>query len=264
MPTSPRTARPFGAGQSRHHEAPAVTPEQWRVLREMYGADDAPTEVPSWVATFLAEVMAGLTTSHASLVAGVSHTAVYARARRDPWFARAWREATTVSVEALEREAERRAYHGVEEPVFYRGEQCGAVRRYSDSLLMFLLRGRRPEVYRDGVEDGGGRGACTVNIQVVGVDSLGTAPPVVALHGTEAGPPTTEAGTPAPQGVPEASRWVEREARPLPELPAVECLSTREAGGTGVGDGCVVDVEVSGGADGEQDDPGLPEAAPVS
>jgi hypothetical protein len=50
---------------------------------------------------------------------------------------------------ALEDEALRRAYHGVEEPVFYEGVQCGSVTRYSDKLLMFLLKARHPAKYRE-------------------------------------------------------------------------------------------------------------------
>ena len=40
-----------------------------------------------------------------------------------------------------------RARNGVEKPVYYRGEVVGSVRTYSDSLGMFLLRAKRPEVY---------------------------------------------------------------------------------------------------------------------
>lgn len=50
----------------------------------------------------------------------------------------------------LEDEARRRAVDGVDEPVFQGGELVGHVRRYSDRLLEFLLRGRRPTVYREG------------------------------------------------------------------------------------------------------------------
>ena len=38
---------------------------------------------------------------------------------------------------------------GVKQPVFYKGEVCGSVRKYSDVLLIFLLKGLRPEVYRE-------------------------------------------------------------------------------------------------------------------
>ena len=32
--------------------------------------------------------------------------------------------------------------------MFYRGEECGAVREYSDTLAMFMLNGRRPSVFK--------------------------------------------------------------------------------------------------------------------
>ena len=45
----------------------------------------------------------------------------------------------------------RRALEGGEEPVFYQGKIVGSVRKYSDTLLMFMLKARRPERYRDRV-----------------------------------------------------------------------------------------------------------------
>ena len=51
--------------------------------------------------------------------------------------------------EVLIDEATRRAVDGVEEPVdFYKGKAGGTVNRYSDNLLMFLIKAKRPE-YRD-------------------------------------------------------------------------------------------------------------------
>ncbi len=49
----------------------------------------------------------------------------------------------------LEDEAIRRARDGVTIPVFYAGKEVGAIRRPSDTLLMFLLRAHRPERYRE-------------------------------------------------------------------------------------------------------------------
>ena len=70
---------------------------------------------------------------------------------------KAYREAFNLAKECaadlLEAEAYRRAVHGVEEPVgWYKGVAGGVVRRYSDVLLIFLLKGLRPEKYRDRVE----------------------------------------------------------------------------------------------------------------
>ena len=54
--------------------------------------------------------------------------------------------------DALEQEARRRALEGVEEPVFCRGERVGVIRRYSDALLILLLKAKRPEQFRDVVD----------------------------------------------------------------------------------------------------------------
>jgi hypothetical protein len=67
----------------------------------------------------------------------------------DPEFAAAWADALEEAADVLEAEAWRRAVRGVERPVFQGGEQVGAVREYSDTLLIFLLKGAKPEKYRD-------------------------------------------------------------------------------------------------------------------
>jgi hypothetical protein len=64
-------------------------------------------------------------------------------------FAAQWTEALERAADGLEDEARRRAVEGVEEPVYHQGVQVGAVRKYSDTLLIFLLKGCRPDVYRE-------------------------------------------------------------------------------------------------------------------
>ena len=64
-------------------------------------------------------------------------------------YSEVFEDAQEYAVETLEEEARRRAMFGVEQPVFYKGEVCGSVREYSDVLLIFLLKGLRPEVYRE-------------------------------------------------------------------------------------------------------------------
>lgn len=65
-------------------------------------------------------------------------------------FARAWDSALEVATDALEAEARRRAIQGVSEPVgWYQGKPGGKVRRYSDTLLIFLLKAHRPEKFRE-------------------------------------------------------------------------------------------------------------------
>ena len=52
-------------------------------------------------------------------------------------------------VDAMEEELHRRSTKGVLEPVFYKGEMVAKIRKFSDPLLMFALKGKRPEIYRE-------------------------------------------------------------------------------------------------------------------
>lgn len=54
------------------------------------------------------------------------------------------------TIETLEQTALSRAVDGWDEPVFYEGKLCGTKRKFSDSLLMFMLKGLKPDVYKDG------------------------------------------------------------------------------------------------------------------
>jgi hypothetical protein len=82
--------------------------------------------------------------------AGIERTCVWDW-RRDDEFEAKYLEALDRSVGTLEDEALRRAVDGTEENVYHNGMACGTVRKYSDVLLIFLLKGARPERYRDNV-----------------------------------------------------------------------------------------------------------------
>lgn len=71
---------------------------------------------------------------------GASRSVVYEWRMADEEFAKAWDQAIRVATLGLEDEARRRAQDGVDEPVFYLGAECGTVRKYSDTLLIFLLK----------------------------------------------------------------------------------------------------------------------------
>jgi hypothetical protein len=75
-------------------------------------------------------------------------------------YRQAFERAHETAVDLLEAEARRRAVEGDEEPVIYQGGLCYeklpggkkkqiVLKRRSDNLLMFLLKSKRPEVYRD-------------------------------------------------------------------------------------------------------------------
>jgi hypothetical protein len=99
--------------------------------------------------------------SAAAKLAGINRDTPYKFAERHPDhpFSDEWRQAHVEAVEALELVARQRAMEGLNEPVFgnLRGEQgqnlgtgiVGHVRRPSDTLLIFLLKAMKPEVYRE-------------------------------------------------------------------------------------------------------------------
>lgn len=66
-------------------------------------------------------------------------------------FAAQWESAKEAGVDALEDEARRRAFEGTGKPVFHQGIECGTIQEYSDTLTIFLLKGARPEKYRERV-----------------------------------------------------------------------------------------------------------------
>lgn len=77
------------------------------------------------------------------------------RARHNRWleldieYAIAFEDAIQDAADAMEREADRRAIQGVEKPVFYKGQVCGSITEYSDTLLIFRLKALRPDMYRE-------------------------------------------------------------------------------------------------------------------
>lgn len=69
--------------------------------------------------------------------------------RANPRAEAAFQEALELGTDAIEAELHRRAVAGIMEPVFYKGRRVNTVRKKSDILLMFLLKARRPHIYRD-------------------------------------------------------------------------------------------------------------------
>lgn len=122
-----------------------------------------------WAPSFLENLVEGVTIDEAAKKANVHPTTVYKRRREDETFRKAWNEACDIGTRLLEQEAQRRAYRGIEEKVFHKGVECGTIRRYSDTLLIFLLKARKPEKYREGAEDVG-RGNTVININVETVE----------------------------------------------------------------------------------------------
>ncbi len=102
-----------------------------------------------WRTRFLKELAETCSVRSSAKLAGISRSTAYRARSSDPAFADAWDDAIDDAVDTLEAEARRRALHGSEEPVYHLGKQVGTIRRYSDSLLMFLLKAYRPERFRE-------------------------------------------------------------------------------------------------------------------
>lgn len=95
---------------------------------------DNVTPEKDWKDTFLKSLVLYGTVTAACKTAGVSRQTAYRHRQSDEDFALAWADAEEQSTEELEREAINRAING------------------SDTLMIFLLKARRPEKYRENVK----------------------------------------------------------------------------------------------------------------
>lgn len=127
-------------------------------------------------AAFLGALRGGATVTDACRAAGITRRrTAYDWRKEDADFAADWDDATQEGVDALLREARRRAINGTEKLVLYKGSPIlvdavtGAViekdelskyldgkcasflveKTYSDAILMFLLKAREPLTYCD-------------------------------------------------------------------------------------------------------------------
>ena len=82
---------------------------------------------------FVEQLVKGETITAAAKAAGICRRTAYSWRESDEAFAEAWDDALEIGTEKLETEATRRALES------------------SDTLLIFLLKARRPNVYRDRV-----------------------------------------------------------------------------------------------------------------
>lgn len=64
-------------------------------------------------------------------------------------FANAWDDAMKAGLTALEDEAHRRAFEGIDEPIVHQGVVMDTKKAYSDTLAIFLLKAHAPDKYRE-------------------------------------------------------------------------------------------------------------------
>jgi hypothetical protein len=113
-------------------------------------------------------------------LAGIARATHYDWMGSDEKYAKAFAAATEEAADLLELEARRRAVDGVDEPVIHQGQLMGTwvndkgervtettpgakhipltIKKYSDTMLIFLIKGARPQKYRERFEHTGAEG----------------------------------------------------------------------------------------------------------
>jgi hypothetical protein len=112
--------------------------------------------------SFLISLSQNANVSQAAKFSEVNRNTAYKWRQSDPDFAEAWDRALEDATDALEAEARRRATEGYEEPIIYGGKvivdpETGrpiVKKKYSDALMVFLLKSHRPNRYRGKDEEG--------------------------------------------------------------------------------------------------------------
>ena len=131
-------------------------------------------------AKFLAAFVETATIRGAVRASGVDDETHYNWLRKDPEYVKRFEEAERKSIKAMEAEGRRRAIEGVRRLKF---DKSGAPiidpetgqpyveHAYSDTLLIFLLKGAAPEKYRERFEHSGPDGGA-MRINIEGLDEL--------------------------------------------------------------------------------------------
>lgn len=101
---------------------------------------------------FLIELQNTGIPSKAAKLADMDLSTFYRHRKSDLDFGQKWEQALVIATENMEIEAHRRAVEGVLEPVYYRGEKVGEIRKHSDILLIFLLKANNPDKFREKID----------------------------------------------------------------------------------------------------------------
>lgn len=104
---------------------------------------------PKTRAKFLEALETTCNVSKACSLARVGRRSIYEWRDDDLDFKRDWEKSLDRASDLLEEEAVRRAHEGVKKPVFQGGKLVGHVQEYSDTLMIFLLKGAKKDKYGD-------------------------------------------------------------------------------------------------------------------
>lgn len=142
--TNPKGGRK-GAGKKAAARKPAVqnrTPKK-EVL-------------PVWADAFLAAFSETGNVRAACTSARIGRQTFYDLRDRSDEFRTRLKDAKDDACDALELESRRRAKDGVTKTIFYKGVPIGTEHEYSDTLMIFLLKAHRPEIYRETINQNHG------------------------------------------------------------------------------------------------------------
>lgn len=131
-------------------KARARKPTAAKVETDRVAQEVAPFDAEAWMPTFLEFLVEGGHVRGACSAASIGRSTAYRHRGSNDAFAEAWDDAVEASTERLEEEAYRRAHDGL---VRTRYDKDGNIASeeivYSDTLMIFLLKARNPEKYRE-------------------------------------------------------------------------------------------------------------------
>lgn len=104
-----------------------------------------------WRPAFLASMAQHGNVTVSARAAGISRNAAYYAYNTDPEFASAWDAAYQEACDLIEAEALRRATRGTQKGIYYKGERVDTEVEYSDTLMLAMLKGHKPDKYGDKV-----------------------------------------------------------------------------------------------------------------
>jgi hypothetical protein len=119
--------------------------------------------------------------THSCRAAEMDHCMHYYWLKTDAAYVHAFAEAQTIAGRLLEEEAIRRARDGVKRTIYHQGEPVGEETVYSDTLLIFLMKGAMPAKYRERIEHTGDHGG-PLTLKVVYEDAIDVTPEVPLLE----------------------------------------------------------------------------------
>lgn len=137
------------AGKDCNRNAPAGS----AYCCQKHDPDNTDAIKKSWHDNFFVAFADSGLVKDACSFAGISRQTAYEERKTNPHFAERWEDVEEDTTQQMEREAIRRGMEGVAEPVIFKGEDTGiSIQKYSDTLLIFMLKARRPETYRERVD----------------------------------------------------------------------------------------------------------------